>query len=550
MKKITIGDYLISSLKSYGVDHMFGVPGDYNLSFLDQIDDFNGVDWIGNCNELNASYAADGYGRLKGMAAITTTFGVGELSAVNGIAGSYAESVPVVKIVGIPSSNVVENRKLVHHTLGDGEFYRFNDMFKEVTIAQTILNEINAKEEIDRVLRECSLHKKPVYIGLPVDLPKKEIFVSEKTTYNIESDKAILDSFIARVSELMKTSKKQMILADYQVDRENLNDSVLKFVEKSNLPVACLSMGKGVIDETHKNFIGTYNGSLSNEHINSLVKECDLAFLFGVKLTDSVTAGFSYVNKSTILVEVHPLYSRIGEALFSNILMKDVLEALTNLNVKFSDNTTPSIGTLSNFIPTDEKITQNRFFKAIESSLRENDILIAEQGTSFFGASEINLKKDCTFIGQPLWGSIGYTVGSLLGTQLADKNRRNILLVGDGSFQLTAQEVSTMIRENLHPIILVINNDGYTVERLIHGPNRKYNDINMWDYSKLISVFDMTGDRTISIKVKTENDLINAFKKADENTDKLIFMEVFMDRMDSPELLEKLSVLFSRQNSY
>ncbi|MGL4876225.1 MAG: alpha-keto acid decarboxylase family protein, partial [Clostridium sp.] len=544
MKKMTIGDYLINSLKTYGVDYIFGVPGDYNLSFLDQIDDFNGVEWIGNCNELNAAYAADGYGRLKGLAAITTTFGVGELSAVNGIAGSYAESVPVVKIVGIPSSNVVENRKLVHHTLGDGEFFRFNDMFKEVTVAQTILNEINAKEEIDRVLRECFLHKKPVYIGLPVDLPKKEIFISQNTSYKFESDKTTLDKFITKVSSLIESSKKQMILADYQVDRENLTDSALKFVEKSNLPVACLSMGKGVIDETHKNFIGIYNGSLSNEHINSLVKECDLAFLFGVKLTDSVTAGFSYVNKDTTLIEIHPLYCRIGESLFSNILMKDVLEALTNLDIKFSDNTTPSVTHLTKFVPTNDKLTQNRFFKAIEYSLRENDILIAEQGTSFFGASEINMKKGCTFVGQPLWGSIGYTVGSLLGTQLADINRRNILLVGDGSFQLTAQEVSTMIREDLHPIILVINNDGYTVERLIHGPNRKYNDINMWDYSKLVSVFDITGDRSVSLKVKTENDLINAFKKADENTDKLIFMEVFMDRMDSPELLEKLSVLF------
>ena len=144
--KTTVGDYLIDSLKEYGVKHIIGVPGDYNLSFLDQIDDSEDIEWIGNCNELNASYAADGYGRIKGMAAIATTFGVGELSAVNGIAGSYAENVPVVKIVGIPSSKVVENRKLVHHTLGDGEFYRFNEMFKEVSVAQTILNEINAKE--------------------------------------------------------------------------------------------------------------------------------------------------------------------------------------------------------------------------------------------------------------------------------------------------------------------------------------------------------------------------------------------------------------------
>ncbi|WP_297633774.1 alpha-keto acid decarboxylase family protein [uncultured Clostridium sp.] len=549
MKK-TVGDYLIESLKSYGVEHIFGVPGDYNLSFLDQIDDAEGIDWIGNCNELNASYAADGYGRIKGMAAIATTFGVGELSAVNGIAGSYAESVPVVKIVGIPSANAVENRKLVHHTLGDGDFYRFNEMFKEVTIAQTMLNEINAKEEIDRVLRECYLHKKPVYIGMPVDLAKKEIFVSEKTEYKFESDNANLAKFIEKIQSLMTNSKKQMILADFEVNRLNLNNDVEKFVEKSNLPIASLAMGKGVIDETHKNFVGIYNGALSNENINALVKECDLAFLFGVKLTDSLTAGFSFINPNITLIEVHPLFSRIGDVVFTNIFMKDVLKALSNLDIKYSENTTPAIKAIRSFTATDDVLTQNRFFQGIESLINKNDVLIAEQGTSFFGACTVNLQSGCTFVGQPLWGSIGYTVGATLGTQMADKTRRNILLVGDGSFQLTAQEISTMIRENLSPIVMVVNNDGYTVERLIHGPNRKYNDINMWDYSKLVSVFDMEGNKSISLKIKTEKDLINGFKTANENKDKLIFMEVYMGRMDSPQLLKDLGELFSKQNSY
>lgn len=548
--KTTVGNYLIDSLKEYGVKHIFGVPGDYNLSFLDQIDDSEDIEWIGNCNELNASYAADGYGRIKGMAAIATTFGVGELSAVNGIAGSYAENVPVVKIVGIPSSKVVENRKLVHHTLGDGEFYRFNEMFKEVSVAQTILNEINAKEEIDRVLRECYLYKKPVYIGMPVDLATKVINVSEKTSYNLESDKNSLNSFISNVKSLMSNSKKQMILADFEVNRYNLNKELQEFVEASNLPVSSLAMGKGVIDETHPNFVGVYSGSLSNENITKLVKSCDLAFLIGVKLTDSITAGFSYINKNITLVEVHPLYCRIGENLFSNILMKDALESLKNLNVEFSKNDTPHVSLINNFEATNTPLTQKRFFQGIESFLNENDILIAEQGTSFFGSCLVNMKKGCTFVGQPLWGSIGYTVGALLGTQIADRNRRNILLVGDGSFQLTAQEVSTMIRENLSPIIMVINNDGYTVERLIHGPNRKYNDINMWDYSKLVSVFDLEGNRSISFKAKTEIELMNALKEADNNRDKLTFIEVCMDKMDSPQLLKDLGELFSKQNSY
>ena len=88
--------------------------------------------------------------------------------------------------------------------------------------------------------------------------------------------------------------------------------------------------------------------------------------------------------------------------------------------------------------------------------------------------------KDNTFIGQPLWGSIGYTLPATLGTQIANPHRRNVLLIGDGSLQLTVQSLSTMIRQDLKPIIFVINNDGYTVERMIHGMNEPYNDIKMW----------------------------------------------------------------------
>src|SRR5699024_3176843 len=113
-----------------GIRHMFGVPGDYNLAFLDNVNDYEGMAWVGNRNELNAAYAADGYARLNGIAALATTYGVGELSAINGIAGSYAEHVPVVKITGAPTTKVIDDGLYVHHTLGDGKFDHFSRMFQ------------------------------------------------------------------------------------------------------------------------------------------------------------------------------------------------------------------------------------------------------------------------------------------------------------------------------------------------------------------------------------------------------------------------------------
>ncbi|WP_104757790.1 alpha-keto acid decarboxylase family protein [Helicobacter salomonis] len=545
----SIGQYLLDRLKDYEIKHLFGVPGDYNLGFLDLIEDDPHLDWVGNCNELNASYAADGYGRIKPMGALVTTFGVGELSAINGIAGAYAESVPVVKIVGMPSRNVSGNKRFVHHTLGDGEFLKFYRMYEEVTVAQTILNKQNAQHEIDRVLGECYLQKKPVYIGMPVDVPNLQIEVSASIQYKPKSDQNILNAFIEAVTQEIERSKAQIVLADYEVNRYSLNQALYDFIHKTHLPIASLSMGKGVFPENHPNFIGIYNGILSDEKVTSAIKHADLALLIGVKLTDSLTAGFNYICQDpTPTIEIHPLYSKIGEKIYSDILMEDVLKQLSTLkfNTHFSHTSLPKED-----VPLSGKLTQQKFFQVVAQHLQPHDILIAEQGTSFFGAVAVNLPDGVTFVGQPLWGSIGYTFGALLGTCLANRDRRNILLIGDGSLQLTAQELSTMLRENINPIIIVINNDGYTVERCIHGPQRRYNDINMWHYTQLIDMFDVSLNRkALQFKASCVEELVQALEYARKHTDKLALIEVIMDRDDAPVLLKKLGELFSAQNSY
>ncbi|MGL5616633.1 MAG: alpha-keto acid decarboxylase family protein [Sarcina sp.] len=550
--KIQIGNYLIKRLSELGVKDIFGVPGDYNLGFLDLIEDSKDVEWIGNCNELNAAYAADGYGRINGMAAIVTTFGVGELSAINGVAGSFTENVPVVKIVGSPSTMVQANRALVHHSTGEGEFDTFDRIFKEVTVAQAILTEQNAASEIDRILVEVYKQKRPGYINLSVDIVSKEIEVEMKPlNLEMESNEETLNKFVKRVEELIKESKGQFILADYMVLRTKTEKELEKFINLAKVPCSTLSMGKGVIDETNPNFVGVYTGELSSDIVKTAITNSDLAFLVGVKLTDSTTGGFSYINPNITRVQLGIDSVRIGREIFTNITLKDALEALGKLNVKFTNSTVINKANEEKFIATEDKLTQNRYFKQMEDFIEENDIVVAEQGTSFFGASVMNLKKGVSFVGQPLWGSIGYTVGAILGTQLADRNRRNILLVGDGSFQLTAQEVSTILRQELNTVLFVINNDGYTVERAIHGPRRKYNDIQMWDYHKLPEVFAPNAKKKpLVFNVKTEKELEKALKEINNNKDSFALVEVHMDKDDVPTILGDLAKALVKQNAY
>ena len=169
----TVGDYLVDRLAELGVGHVFGVPGDYSLGLLDHVTHHPSVNWVGCTNELNAGYAADGYARMRGFAALCTTFGVGELSAINALSGSFAEFVPVMHIVGAPARGAQAAHRIVHHTLGDGVFDHFAEMHRTITCAQAILGNRSPADdvaEIDRVLTPARDLRRPGYLLIPSDL--------------------------------------------------------------------------------------------------------------------------------------------------------------------------------------------------------------------------------------------------------------------------------------------------------------------------------------------------------------------------------------------
>ena len=553
----TVSTYLLDRLYELGIEHIFGVPGDYNLAFLDDVIAHENLEWIGNCNELNAAYAADGYARIKGVAALITTFGVGELSAINGIAGSYAENVPVIKITGTPTTNVMENGKLVHHTLGDGKFDHFSNMYREITVAQTNLTPEHAAEEIDRVLRTCWNEKRPVHINLPIDVHNKPINKPTEPLLNnpILSNKEALDKMLLHATSKINSAKKPVILADFEVNRFHAEEDLYQFVEKTGFPIATLSMGKGIFPEKHPQFIGVYTGDVSSAYLRKRIDESDCIISIGVKLTDTITGGFTQGFTKEQVIEIHPYTVKIIDKKYGPVIMKDVLQHLSDSielrnveTLEIKPFTSESLSITEEFNPKAQIVTQKRFWQQMYHFLKENDVLIAEQGTPFFGSATIPLPNNTTYVGQPLWGSIGYTLPALLGTQLADLSRRNILIIGDGSFQLTVQELSTMLRHNLKPIIFLINNNGYTVERAIHGQNQPYNDIQMWKYNKLTNVFG-SEEKSLTFKVENETEFAEVLTKITINTDRLIFIEVVMSQGDQPELLAKLGKRFGSQNS-
>ncbi|MGX7264069.1 alpha-keto acid decarboxylase family protein [Enterococcus crotali] len=546
----TVADYLLDRLKELGIDEIFGVPGDYNLQFLDHITAREDLEWIGNANELNAAYMADGYARTKGISAFVTTFGVGELSAVNGLAGSFAENVPVVEIVGSPTTIVQESKKLVHHTLGDGNFLHFEKMHKEVTAAIAHLTAENALTEIDRVLTIALIEKRPVYINLPIDVAEVEATrPSSPLSQSLEKLTDIETAILEKVEKALSQAKNPVVIAGHEILSYHIEHYLDEFIQKFNLPITTLPLGKSAFNEEDPHYLGTYSGSTTEEPLKSRVDTADLVLLLGAKLTDSATAGFSYGFTDKQIISIGSTEVLFYGEKLETIQLDRFVSALATLSFsRYSGEILP-VNRSSIQVIKDEKLTQKQFWEMVETFLIPGDTVIGEQGTSFFGLTNVALKREMHFIGQPLWGSIGYTFPSALGSQLANKTSRHLLFIGDGSLQLTVQELGTALREELTPIVFVINNNGYTVEREIHGATEKYNDIPLWDYQKLPLVFGGTSQTVATYKVTTMIELDEVMKAARKDTKRLQWIEVVMEQEDAPELLKKLAKIFAKQNS-
>ncbi|CAK7909038.1 pyruvate decarboxylase isozyme 1 [[Candida] anglica] len=561
MSQITLGRYLFERLNQLKVQTIFGLPGDFNLSLLDKIYEVDGMKWAGNANELNAAYAADGYSRVKGLACLVTTFGVGELSALNGVAGSYAEHVGLLHVVGVPSISSQAKQLLLHHTLGNGDFTVFHRMSNNISQTTAFLSDINtAPAEIDRCIRDAWIYQRPVYVGLPANLVDLNIPASLlDTPIDLSlrpNDPEAQDEVIDSVLTMIKDSQRPVILVDACASRHSCKKEVEQLVDLTQFPVYTTPMGKSGISEQHPRFGGVYVGTLSSPEVREAVESSDLVLSIGGLMSDFNTGSFSYSYKTKNVVEFHSDYTKIRQATFPGVQMKEALQNLLTKVQPASSGYTPTPVPqvkLSNIpTPSDTLLTQEWLWTKVSSWFREGDIIITETGTSAFGIVQSKFPNNTIGISQVLWGSIGFTVGATLGAVMAaeeiDPNKRVILFIGDGSLQLTVQEISTMIKWETKPYLFVLNNDGYTIERLIHGMNATYNDIQPWNNLALLPLFNAKDYDAIRVRTTGEVDQLFADEAFNKNS-KIRMIEVMLPRMDAPLNLVKQAEVTARTNA-
>jgi indolepyruvate decarboxylase len=542
----TVAKYLITRLEELGLKHCFGVPGDYTLDFLDVLCKSK-IKWVGTCNELNAGYAADAYARYTGLGAACVTYGVGGLSIINAVAGAFSEQAPMVMISGAPHSARRKSNALVHHLIAD---YRLQyDVFRKVTVDAAMLTNPNtAPEEIDRVLSNCLTYKKPVYIELPMDLvympcpaPKPYEFIQKQI-----SNKGALEACIMEVASMINAAKSPLIIAGVELLRHNLSRKALKLVETAELPFATTVSSKSSLPELHPQFIGLYQGGMSRDYVKDQIESSDCVLSLGVWMTDFETGGFTTHIDDSSIISCNFDTVQIRHHYYNQVMLADLLDGLVQKveprSFLQSRPVKPYFQKRKFEAIADKPLTTRRFYEKINSILTDDMILIAETGDIVCTAPDLQIEEAENFLAQPYYMSIGYATPATLGVTLARPNKRPVLLTGDGAFQMTAQELSSLLRIGSNAIIFLLNNEGYTIERILHDDNI-YNDLQNWRYSKLP---DALGGDALALEVSTEEQLESAVNSALAAKDKLVFIELHLEKMDASDALKHFAESLKR----
>ncbi len=538
----TIGGYLIQRLQDYNVDDVFGIPGDFVLQFYGMQQD-SPIRVVGCTREDCAGYAADAYARVHGLGAVCVTYCVGGLSLVNSIAGAFAEKSPVIVISGAPGIAEQRNDPLLHHKVRD--FSTQREVFEKITVAHAVLHDpLTAFREIDRVLEAAVRYKRPVYFEIPRDrVTAQALFPHEPFQTRLQSDRDSLNAALAEAKQRIEAAAKPVIIAGVEVHRFGLQKEVVELAESCNIPMCATLLGKSVVSEMHPLYIGVYEGAMGRKQVTEYVESSDCVILLGTFMTD--------INLGIFTAHLDPgkcIYAtseklRIGHHHFHDVLLSDFIKGLERKKIKPKKkpklperNGRPKVEA-----GDDDPVTVASLFDHIDDILDDEMVVIADVGDSLFAASDLTIHKHTEFISPAYYTSMGFAIPAAVGVQVANKNLRPLVLVGDGAFQMTCLELSTAVRHDFNPIVVVLNNKGYTTERFLQeGP---FNDILNWNYHNLP---DLLGAGW-GFEVHTNGELKQSMQAAIGHTDAYSLINVHLDKLDISPALSRLAAKLSKR---
>jgi indolepyruvate decarboxylase len=564
----TVADYLLTRLKQLNVTEVFQIPGDYVKHFTQALEHFDGVNAVGAVNELDAAYAADAYGRTRGLGAVSLQYGVSTFVALNAIAGAYVECSPVVVISAAPGSDARQITKmynvLFHHSTGN--LKTDQEVYEHVTVAaETLSTSEGAPEKIDNLLLAAITHKKPVYIacykevwGEPCPKPSSKGLHPRSIT----SEPLALENVVEQAWTQITAAKHPMIFAGIEVLRHGLSELLQHLIDASGFLYTTTSLAKTVLDEKGSKFIGTYSDAASIDSVRELVQQADCFLTLGTVITDDYL--WFIENKYADMVLATTQETRVGYFTYQGVTMNDFMEALL---ARFKKTKGYPLSTVAppqprypepwasnsdpKFNDKPEVITYNRFFQHSMKFLEDNNMLdkiVMTFGISsalYVATNAYGLKQN-SYIGSAAWQCIGFETGAASGAQLGS-GKRAWTVAGDGGFMTVCQSLSTLARNNLNAVIFVMSNGVYAIEQVYvditsfePGPQHKFDTFDIlpkWDYLALAQAFGAKGYR-----VTTITELNAALKDLKKLTKQPALVEVVIPEKDLPQQMYRLGI--------
>jgi indolepyruvate decarboxylase len=535
---------LIERLGALGVEHVFGLPGDYILTLYKLIDE-SPIKLVGMTREDNAGFAADAYARIHGLGCICVTYCVGGLSTCNSIAGAYAEKSPVIVLGGSPGVSERARNPLLHHKVKGFETQL--EVFQKITGAWAVLDRPEtAFSEIDRVLEAAVRYKRPVYLELPRDqVLAKQVGPHRAPEGLPPSDPEALREAIDEASALLSAARRPVILADVEIHRFGLQDDLVTLAESTGMPIATTILGKSVISETHPLFAGVYEGAMGRPEVTDLVESADCVLMLGCFLTDINMGIWTAKLDPSKCIDATSEALRIKRHHYCDVRLDDFIRGLIARKLKVArtpfPKRSPPFAGMEN--PAREtKMTSALLFARLNRMLASSPgmTVIADIGDSLFGAADLEMHRQTEFLSPAYYTSMGFGVPAAVGASMANPGARILVVVGDGAFQMTGMEISTIARYGLNPIVVVLNNHGYTTERfLLDG---SFNNIQDWAYHKIPEVVG-TG---LGLEVRTAGELDVALKSALKNVETFSLINVHIDPYDRSPALDRLAERLSK----
>ncbi|MBU6953524.1 alpha-keto acid decarboxylase family protein [Hahella sp. HN01] len=517
----TVADYLLTRLRQLGLGKVFQVPGDYVSEFMEALEKFDGVDAVGDINELGAGYAADGYARFAGIGAVSVQYGVGTFSVLNAVAGSYVERNPVVVVSASPSAQdrliIRDKGVLFHHSTGN--LNADKKVFEQVTVAAEVLsNAAEAPLQIDRALTAAISKRRPIYLeawqnvwGEPCREPEHPLRPQPPV-----SDRASLRAVVDETLQRLVNAKRGVIMLGIEIARYGLQEQALRMVEASGLPFTTTLEAKSVLDESHPQFIGTYAGAASCPGTREYMKNVDCILALGVIFTDDYLDLMQSDFSEIILVNDEQV--RVGYEYFRNVAMTDYIDGLSAqikskngfphplIKVHLDDGECAGWNT-----ELGAQLTYNIFFDQLTHFFQERRLqseieLILGESSSLYVASNINGLPQNSFIADAVWGSLGHETGCAIGVAMAS-GKRPYVVAGDGGFMMMCQSLSTLARNRINAVVFVMSNGVYAIEQAFvdikaftpEGRFAPFDILPQWDYQSLAKAYGAMGYRAQTI---------------------------------------------------